>query len=352
MKKNVIIYSLKSLNIVGSKVYNIFLFLLIITINIVSGLTNFVVTETDKQIINTIDNRTIYIYSNDNKDKMNEIQLISHLEKINYNIDPVIIKYGESKIFYLKYFNHIDSVLDGINEPNKNEIIVPESFYYELISQNKNTDSISININNNTVSFIISGKYDDKYAHLQNVYVSSDNEIGKFIDDKYEYIALLDDNRNYEYVKERLEKIGCSIKIYYSNDNELHMYKSINNVLRLFSIVCYALLTLIFILILFNNVVDNIYDIALLKSFGFNYKIICFAIMIKYYRKLIVSFFSSSFLFLIINIILKVFLKKSFLFNIKILIFNYLYISIFFLITIIVIVKKVKKISIVKLLKT
>lgn len=338
------------------KIYTLLIIFSVFVINIVSTLTNFIENDLDKQIINKEENRIIYASSNNNVDRFDEILSSPYVTNVYYNIDPILANCNE-KDYYIKHFNptvKLKRVAGNINEIKENEVIVPKSFIrYDEMKLNDNLGkNVVIKFDDMNFYFRISGIYDDNNQN-QYIYISSKSKINKLIDNKTNYIVLVNQQKNISKVSEILSNMNCynQYNIDISAERELLIYKDINKVFIGFSKVCYLFLVIIIFILIILNISEKKYNIALMKTVGYSNKFIANVIFLIFSIIFIFSLLISIIVINGIDLFLEKWLNLNEFYNLNIIMKNGSIIFVELFISIIIIIFQVKRINIIKLLK-
>lgn len=337
------------------KIYILTLSILICVVNIISLTINYINLKIENRIFNKLENRIIYINDTEN-DRLSTIESIIHVDSVYYNISPFLVD-NNGKNIYLKYINPLTNlkILSGKSSKiNNNEVIVPDTFFDSQTTRYDGflNKKISLSLNDKVIKFNIVGIYSSDNESGEYIYIANNNIISNFIKEKNEYIALIDDKDNYNKVMKELKKLNFSI-IFSRNpyDVETLTYQDIIDFLNVFSIFCYICLILLYIFLSFSNILEKKYNIALLKVFGYSNIFIQNILSLNFIYILLISFSISIILIKGTDLfLLYIFGIKSFWsFNI---IFNN-FITMLFLLIIILFFSllKIKRISIIKLLK-
>lgn len=344
---------LKAFKIKKLKLYILVLTCLIFIINITALLISYIDNKINNKIINKFENRIMYVVNNDNLDKYNKIKKLSYIENVYYNLEPFRVIYNGDQNLYFKHINPtIDlKIIYGKSKINSNEIIVPNTFfsndYKEYIGHN-----IKININNSSIELKISGIYSSDNMSGEYIYVSNNSIINNFINEKNNYIVLINNKNNYDKVADELKKYNCKIEsLDNTYMNESSTYKDINRFLKCFYVFNCIFFILLFASLLFYNIFENKYNIALLKTFGYSNNFIKNIFLLLFALILIISYLICSMGISVLSAILfQIFKIKDFL-NFNIIITNFF--VMYCIITLIIFLSlfKINKISIIKLLK-
>lgn len=346
---------LKFLRINRYKFYILLLSLLILTINLINLLTNYMNEKVNNNVINTVKNKMMYVASNDESDKFNSLKSLKNVDGIYYNEDAFYIETEKYGICKLKYFNpsiglkKYKGIVSGIN---KNDVIIPKSFLQEnnIKLQDILHKKIRLRKDNELIELYVVGIYNNTDDDC--LYISSNNVSNEFKKNKKKYALLLSDEKMYKVVEKQLKNYDCYID--YVDDSlksEKETYKDIDNILNIFFLICYILLLMIFLILIFSNIVDNKYNIALLKVFGLNDTRISLFLLLNFIIIFLISFLLSSVGIIIANrLMIFIFKIKTFL-KIYLLIRN-LSLMILIIVSIVIISQlKLKNINIINLLK-
>lgn len=186
------------------------------------------------------------------------------------------------------------------------------------------------------------------YYDAQNFIIYSEQS-----DELHDYIIVIDKYKNVEKSIDKLESLGYYAELLNSTvQKEINIYVTLKNLVSLILIILLSLTYIILLLLVSNIVHDERYDIAILKSIGYNDKAILIVTIIKTAFLLTVSISLSILISLILNITIT---NNFFDINIKQFLSSVL-VTIMGIILIhfsstVVFLKKIKKISPISILK-
>lgn len=337
------------------KIYILLILFSIFVINIVSSLTNFIENNLEKEILNKVENRIVYASSTDDIDRYDEIESFNHVENVYYNIEPILANCNNIN-YYIKHFTptiKLKRIIGNVKRIKENEVIVPKSFVnkYGMEINNCLKKRISIKIGDTKFYFKISGVYNDDEQN-QYIFFSSKSLINKFINNKTDYIILVDSYDNIPIVAEYLNNMEYNIQ-YIDNTakNELLIYTDIYKIFIEFSKLCYIFLIIIIFILLVLNISEKKYNIALMKTLGYSNNFIASIIIIIFTLLLLFSLLISGILIKVIDLLLRIILNLKEFYNLSLIMKNGIVIFIILLWSIIIIIIQVKKINIINLLK-
>lgn len=337
-------------NIVSSKA-KLYIFLLLFIIIILNGIDlsiNCINNKITNEILNKIENRSIYVISNDLTDKLTEIEPIEHVEHVYYDLSKIEVEYN-GILNYAKIFNPFLQKYDNIKFLEENEVIISERLCVNF--HLKIGDEISLSHYNQSFVFKIKEIYSETDKMENYIYISNNNELINSLNNKNEYFVLIDSSYNYNEVMDNLELNGCKLKFKdVKYENELLIYKDILFSLNFFFIIIYSILILCFFVILILNITEKKYSIALLKNFGYSNYSILKIILFEHFFFIIIIYILNILFFQITSYCLSFFRILNFL-NIYIIMKNFFIMVILLMLASLFLILKIKKISLIKLLK-
>lgn len=339
------------------KAYVLLLSVLIFAINVICLIINFIENKIENQIINKLGNRIMYIASNDTDDYYELIKSIPGVQDVYYNIDPFVIKFNNADNYYFKYINpliRLNLLSGSVSNLGYNEIIIPEEVfkYYQKSYTDVINSKISITKGNQSIELTIVGIYLNDNEQEQYIYISNNNDLNDFIENKNRYIVLIDNQANYEMVEKLLKNNGCYVELIDdSSKSEMCTYQEISKILNNFSMFCYIILIFVLVFLLFSNVIEKKYSIALLKTFGYSNTVILIIILITFMFILLISFSIAIFIIKCIDILLLYYFKIKHFLNIDIIIKNFCIILISLVTAVYFTFIKISKLNIIKLLR-
>lgn len=337
-------------NIVSSKI-KLYIFLLLFITIVLNGINlsiNYINKKITNEILNKIENRSIYVTSDESLDKLVEIKSINHVQDVYYNLPNLEVDYN-GVVNYLKVFNPFIYNYDDISFLEKNEIIISKR-----VSENNNLkidDEIILNYLNKPFTFKIKKIYDETDNLGNYIYISNNNEILNNFNYKNDYFVLIDNSDNYDDVIKSLKMIGCKLKFKdVKYENELLTYKDILFNLNFFFLVSYFILILCFFVILILNITEKKYSIALLKNFGYSNYNILRIVLFEHLFFIIIIYISCTLCFKLISCVLTRLGILNF-FDICTIIKNFFIMIMLLISTSLILIFKIKQISLIKLLK-
>ncbi len=340
-----------------AKYYILLFSFMIFVINIIALIINSTERKVDIQIINKIENRAMYVISNDGTDKSKLIKSLPNVQDVSYNTGSFYAKCNKFDKCSFKFINpliKLNLVKGKINNLGYNEAIVSEKF---LSKNNKNIEDvinkkIKVIIENQSIELTIVGVYSNTGSDNYYIYISNDNNINKLIKNSNRYIVLINNRSSYKKVEKKLKDNDCSIEfIDDSYQNEVQTYKDINNILRGFFLLCYITLLLMFLFLLFSNIAEKSYSIALLKTFGYSNIFILILILSYFIFILLFSLIISTITIGFINLLFISLLDIKNLFDFIIIMKNFFAILLMLVLVVTLIYIKIKRITIIKMIK-
>ena len=184
----------KALKIKNNKLYTLLIAFLIIITNIISICKNNISLKIDKEIIDKIENRIIYVQSND-YDKLSVISNLDNVEYVYYSKEPIIAKYKEDT-YLVKYIDEElikKKNLSFYGKLSPNQVIVPKKIVYDA----KNSNNINLRIvtqYENDIFVNIYTYYDDE-LDSNTIYIGNKSILNKKVDG-INFIELVGANDN------------------------------------------------------------------------------------------------------------------------------------------------------------
>lgn len=323
---------------------------------------NFVQTQLISTISEQYQNRELYVSDKktniDLKDNVAKISKINSIKEILFVSSPKNVLLN-GKNYVMEYFlpNHHPRIILGEEPYNKtkNEIIIPNNMVENEINNNFGEIYLEYYNENNELEYMeckVVGIYDSTNAENNKIYISNSSAAILERPEDIGYLVEVDKYKNVDDVLYELDNLNFNANIYDDSlQNELNIYLSLNQIFKFFiCIVIIVIILLTYYLINdFISIATN--TIALMKVIGYSrFNIMnCLFFMVTLFS--IFSYILCLLLVLFAGIILSLFFSFNILVNIK------LAIALFFLIILIeslVILffnQKIKRISIINLLK-
>ncbi len=278
---------------------SIFIFTIIfLAINFISSFIKYNEKRINDEIINKIENRMIYITSDNEIDTFDRLKSFFHVQDVYYDLPQIECNVDKIGVYYIKFLNPSINLKNIVKiSSNEDGIIIPKKIFdfYKMTSD----DNVNIMINKKEISYFVSAFYSDDENNY--IYIKKSNEIINNLFKKFDYIVVVDHAENKDEVINLLNKNNYTIK--YVNDtleNEYKTYNDLNELLYKFNLFCYVFLVLILLMLTISNIMEKKYIISLLKSTGYSNKLI---VAIVYINSLII-FLISNFITLIILVII------------------------------------------------
>lgn len=341
----------KALKIKNNKLYTLLIAFLIIITNIISICKNNISLKIDKEIIDKIENRIIYVQSND-YDKLSVISNLDNVEYVYYSKEPIIAKYKEDT-YLVKYIDEElikKKNLSFYGKLSPNQVIVPKKIVYDA----KNSNNINLRIvtqYENDIFVNIYTYYDDE-LDSNTIYIGNKSILNKYFNSlEYNYLVVLKHKEDYKKIENKFRSIDCSLQyIGLENEEEFIIYREISTILNAFFLFFIVILFLIIYYLVRLYMNENIFNIAILKTFGYRTFLILFIITTYFF---IVSSITN--VFSILSFIFLDNIMNSYIYNKELitytLSYNTLLLSLPFFINYILIVLKIKFTSISSMLK-
>lgn len=337
-------------SIISSKI-KFYIFLLVLITFILNGLnlsTHYINNKIDNDILNKVENRSFYVICDNAKIDIKTIENIDHIKHVSYDFQPIEVNYNEN-LFYIKIFNKFIQKYDKISHLNDNEIIISEAMAKQFHIEKDN--SILIKYLERSFEFRVKKIYNDKDNMGNYIYISEQSELIKYIKEKNTYFILIDDYNNFNKVINDLKSYGCELKFKNAEyENELLTYQDILLNLNFFFIMTYLILAFCLFSILVFNIVEKKYNIALLKNFGYSNSSILKILIFEHLFFIIMIYCINIIIFEIISYILFSLTNIHFL-DISIIVKNFLIMIGLLVLISGFLIFKIRKISLVKLLK-
>lgn len=302
-------------------------------------------------------NREIYVCNNENSSE-SKLKQIKYVKNVEYIAEPRTIMYDNQKFildFSLK--NHTPNIISGKNVSNtKNEIIIPENIIKIFGVREKNKilnkrigfQYFDSNGELHSINFKIVGIYSSEKT---NKIFASNNTILEFNENNNKFLVEVDKYKNVDYVVNKFKQNGYIANLYNTSNNEdLNIYQSLNNVFEKFIYICFAIGVILIYYYINSFFCDEIYTISLMKAVGYKNKylsiqtfiFITTLCIIGFIFNLIIIFFIRLLLFIIFN------LNLNFIYELYVLL-------LLFVCSIIISIfnnYKIKKINIIKIIKS
>lgn len=285
--------TLRALKTNKIKSYIFLLVLIIFSINIINLITNYTDSKLNNDIINKKESRTLHIASENTSDMYKKIKALPNIEEVYYDTQPFL---ASTNIFGNIYFKNLNplkkiKIKDGKMPQNGYQVLIPEKLLkkYNIKDNNIINKKMTITIGNNQYELIVSGVYFSENQE-EYLYISNNSIVNELIKDK-DYIAIANSRKNFNKIERRLQKIDCYIK--FTDDSierEFQIYQDIGNILNKFSILCYVILVIVLLIIIFYNITEKNYNIALLKVIGYSNFTIIKTLMLEFICILLISF--------------------------------------------------------------
>lgn len=337
-------------SIISSKI-KFYIFLLVLITFILNGLnlsTHYINNKIDNDILNKVENRSFYVICDNAKIDIKTIENIDHIKYVSYDFQPIEVNYNEN-LFYIKIFNKFIQKYDKISHLNDNEIIISEAMAKQFHIEKDN--SILIKYLERSFEFRVKKIYNDKDNMGNYIYISEQSELIKYIKEKNTYFILIDDYNNFNKVINDLKSYRCELKFKNAEyENELLTYQDILLNLNFFFIMTYLILAFCLFSILVFNIVEKKYNIALLKNFGYSNSSILKILIFEHLFFIIMIYCINIIIFEIISYILFSLTNIHFL-DISIIVKNFLIMIGLLVLISGFLIFKIRKISLVKLLK-
>lgn len=336
------------------KFYLLLLIIFSFTLNIITLSSNYLSITLDKNIINKEDNRIIYISSKKSSNEYKIIKKIPNIQQVFYNSEPVLAKSELLGATYLKYKSpteKIKKVQGRISNLKSNEIVIPQALLKKNNIANKDiiNKKILFRIDNHAIDFIVVGIYQSK--NNQYIYVSNNSNINQYSQFSNKYILIITDRKKLNDIENQLNKYQISIDyINDSSQNESQTYQDILNILNGFITICYVVLIVIYLILLYSTIKEKEYSIALLKSLGYSYYLILVILLCNFINIMLLSACISLCFIKVIDILLIEFQINNFL-NLNIILWNFIIMLLTLILILISSLQKIKKINIIKLIK-
>ena len=298
--------------------------------------------------INNKDNRIIHIINTDDIDKYDKIFNYDNIIEVYKDIEPISSKMNNYNVL-LDVINPEEQydLIKGKLCKNSNEIVIPETIRVneELLNLSKYYNKIiKIMINDQIKEYLVTGLYSNNNNdcfYTTNLDVVSNN-----------YIALIDNYDNLNIVINKLEDDGYIVGVKDSSqENSLSTFKSLNIFINIFNYVCIVILIILLFLFILISIIDSKYNIALLKTYGFNNIKILLCLFLISIIIIFISFFISIIITFILNYLIKIFFEIHLYDNLIVLLKNLIFIFIINIIENILSFFIISKINIIKLLK-
>lgn len=337
-------------SIISSKI-KFYISLLVLITFILNGLnlsTHYINNKIDNDILNKVENRSFYVICDNAKIDIKTIENIDHIKYVSYDFQPIEVNYNEN-LFYIKIFNKFIQKYDKISHLNDNEIIISEAMAKQFHIEKDN--SILIKYLERSFEFRVKKIYNDKDNMGNYIYISEQSELIKYIKEKNTYFILIDDYNNFNKVINDLKSYRCELKFKNAEyENELLTYQDILLNLNFFFIMTYLILAFCLFSILVFNIVEKKYNIALLKNFGYSNSSILKILIFEHLFFIIMIYCINIIIFEIISYILFSLTNIHFL-DISIIVKNFLIMIGLLVLISGFLIFKIRKISLVKLLK-
>lgn len=248
---------------------------------------------------NVINRELVLSTKNDYEIVKKEIALVENVEGVYRFVSPVKTKIVVNN---LEYSLFIDSEASGIypnvkignnlSNLDPDGIILPLNFVLEnnLNIEKLLNNVVEISVGENEqikLKFKVQGFYKCVENCVNVAYISYENMehilYGKngWSNSNDVYTVIVNKQKNVDAVIKKLKKIGYYSELYNNTAiNETNLFLTIGKIILFMVVFIYSLTFLILFLIISNIIKDDKYDIAILKSIGFNnYKI--FASILK-----------------------------------------------------------------------
>lgn len=340
----------------GRKVTIIYIIIFLIINCVIFGIQgcDTYIEQQISNIENSTHNRLISIITDKNINNINS----NKIKKIYRYFTPFYCIMDE--IYTIKLNPEIKEVIPPIikgkyfNKDKKNEVILPDSLI--INNQKKSTikylnKHITINIageyNHQNIKLKVVGIYKSK--GFNDFYISQKNSyIKETVENKKEYVILVKKNVNVEDFRKELSDTDETYFFDESAENELNVYMNLQYIVKVIYIF-FFIINIITVILIIKDLIDYIsLDIAIIKVFGYTSANILAHILLGIYIVLIIPLLCFyilmslilSFLDILSCSIIYPIIIKTILLNITlILICGILY------------VYKIRKISIIELLK-
>lgn len=351
------------------KVFRLYLIYFVIIITFIISILSIYFGINDKIQLKSEDitNRELIVSTRDNYDliKKNIIKnaFISDVYKFIRPINSrAVINNIECNLIMFPIKNNIKSKIvygRSFNYGEENSVILPIKNYEEqkldhTIFLNQ-TIVFELGLNNIDYTAKVIGFHNGENDIVYFPYYDAQNFImySEQSDELHDYIIVIDKYKNVEKSIDKLESLGYYAELLNSTvQKEINIYITLKNLVSLILIILLSLTYIILLLLVSNIVHDERYDIAILKSIGYNDKAILIVTIIKTAFLLTVSISLSILISLILNITIT---NNFFDINIKQFLSSVL-VTIMGIILIhfsstVVFLKKIKKISPISILK-
>ena len=300
------------------EIRNIILFFIILVVFLIMFICFTIIDfskDNENEIYNSQLGRSIYIFNSENiEEKINKIDNIEYFfsnkydKQSRFKVEEFNNKHSEGVILIKALVSNDDvEIMSGRNISSNNEMICSHYFYpheydnklyseqflkgKDIINKEIIVNSDNDDIIDKTVSLKIVGTYNNKYMEEANTcyvnietydkivskyssYIVSYDEKGNIVSTKYfeyeDYIAVVDNIKNLQYVEEKLNELGIGYQILFEID--MKFVNTLYTVPLFIAIIVILIANCVIYSFITKKIYNRTNNIGLLNSFGYENK--------------------------------------------------------------------------------